>query len=110
MSSHAKAELNTQDRDGDTALLRAARQGHEAVVQTLVEAKAELNTQNNYGCTALLEAALYGHSNVVHILQKAMGNERMILARPVLPLPMDLRNVIGEFIHATPQSRKRNRI
>jgi ankyrin repeat protein len=41
----AKAQLNLQDKDGNTALISASRQGHTDTVQALIKAGADLNLQ-----------------------------------------------------------------
>eukprot|EP00913_Durusdinium_trenchii_P025315 g23765.t1 len=54
-----------------TPLLLAAREGHLAVVQLLVEHRAELECQAATGATALSIASRMGHSEVVHGLLQA---------------------------------------
>ena len=60
------SQINRKDADGDTALIRAARNGHLDVVQYLVAQDAKIDMQNNYGHTTL--AACYGHLDVVQYL------------------------------------------
>ena len=45
----AGADLNTQDKDGWTALFFAAGRGYTEVVATLISEGAELNRKNNDG-------------------------------------------------------------
>jgi ankyrin repeat protein len=52
-------------RCGDTALINAARAGHERVVQFLIDAGADTRMRNVDGDTALSTAADYQHSGVL---------------------------------------------
>ena len=58
------ADLSIQNNDGNTALHRAADNGHNEVTKRLIEAKADLNMKNNEGNTALHRAANSGHNEV----------------------------------------------
>ena len=60
-----KPLLNTQNTDGDTALIWAAREKNTNVVATLIAAGAHLNIQNNYGDTALIKAIYEGNTKVL---------------------------------------------
>ena len=51
------AEVNLQNGDGNTALMLAAGNGHERVVDLVIRRGAEINVQNNDGGTALMFAA-----------------------------------------------------
>ena len=53
------------DKDNDTALMKAAGQGHIEVVRFLVEQGADLNIRNRQGQNALMFAAAGGHLAVV---------------------------------------------
>ncbi len=55
-------------RYGLTALMHAARQGHKAVVQLLLDRGANINASNWVNNTALIEAAREGHEAVVQLL------------------------------------------
>ena len=50
-------EINKQDHNGNTPLIWAAMEGHDDIVQLLVDYRAEINLQNFAGETALLVAA-----------------------------------------------------
>jgi hypothetical protein len=62
-------EIEAKDRSGQTALVWAAAQGHEAVVKLLLEKGAEIEENDcSYGQTVLLRAAVQGHEAVVKLL------------------------------------------
>ncbi|KAF2174539.1 ankyrin, partial [Zopfia rhizophila CBS 207.26] len=61
-------ELESKDQYGRTPLLRAAKNGHEAVVRLLVELGADVNARSNDGWMALRWAAENGHEAVVRLL------------------------------------------
>jgi len=66
LSFHSR--VNEKDSLGWTGLSYAARNGHVAVVQLLLEHKADVNAKHNRGWTALLQAARDGHEAVVRLL------------------------------------------
>lgn len=51
------ADPDTRDDDGRTPLIRAAKKGHRATVETLLQAGADANLQDPAGMTALMIAA-----------------------------------------------------
>ena len=60
--------LNTKDPYGETALIRAARQGDAGVTKALIDAGAEINATDRNGETALSWAAQMGKTGVLKIL------------------------------------------
>ena len=59
-------DVDITDRDGRTALIWAAKNGHSDVVRVLlIQAKIDVNKTNAYGDTALLWASRNGHVQVV---------------------------------------------
>ncbi len=71
VSAHSYAPSScgmTFDRDGKTALMLAAFEGHTATVQTLLANDVQVNTQAKDGATALMLAAARGHTDVVTAL------------------------------------------
>ena len=53
---------------GQSPLLWAAENGHEASVQVLLERNAQIESQNRYGQTALWLAVRHGHVRMVQVL------------------------------------------
>ena len=63
-----RADINQQDRYGDTALMRAARNGHVGMVRLLLQAGADPRLKNKWGETALERAKANKHHEVVRLL------------------------------------------
>lgn len=61
----ARANINAQNRFGNTALMIALERGFDSIVQALLEAQADVNIQNNEGKTALMIAAKKGNASYV---------------------------------------------
>ena len=64
-------DVNGTDDQGNTALIQAARFGHDHVVTQLLIAKADPKIKNNEGKTALMVAAEGGHDQTVAVLTQA---------------------------------------
>ena len=64
-------DVNGVDDNGNTALIEAARFGHDDVVTALLIAKADVKVQNDQGKTALMLAAEGGHEESVRMLMQA---------------------------------------
>ena len=63
--------INSSDKEGQTALMNAARKGMSEVVTMLLEEGIEVNAKDNMGRTALNWAAGLGHMEVARtLLQK----------------------------------------
>ncbi|XP_056005124.1 uncharacterized protein LOC130050130 isoform X2 [Ostrea edulis] len=65
------ADVNLQDREGNTPLTAACYRGHLCVVKELVKAGADVNLQDYFGNTPLIAACDGGHVSVVKELLKA---------------------------------------
>ena len=67
---HSKINVNTEDIfDGDTALIWASFNGHENVVDLLLQnPEIDLNSKNYLGNTALIYAARNGYEKLVMLL------------------------------------------
>jgi len=63
-------DINARNAYGWTALMHAARVGHEDLVNLLLNHGADINAQSDDGFTALMRAAVKGHEAVVRILLK----------------------------------------
>lgn len=65
-----KERICQKDRNGDTALHKAAKGGCIRIVQVLLEQGAAVNEPNNYGRTALHNAVRGNHDTIVEFLLK----------------------------------------
>ena len=77
-----------------TALMFASEEGHEEIVDTLLEAKAKVDIQNKFGKNALMYAAFRGHRKIVEKLLKAdaMVNMKSYHGSTALMLALDKRH------------------
>lgn len=66
--------LNTQDKNGDTALILAVKHEHKEIVSLLIKANVNINIQNNKGKTALSYAATNNQEDFVTQLISAKAN------------------------------------
>ena|SRR5215208_5785988 len=64
-------DVNGVDDQGNTALIQAARFGHNEVVTQLLIARADPKIKNQEGKTALAVAAEGGHDQTVAVLTQA---------------------------------------
>ena len=55
---------------GTTALMRAAQEGHQEVVEALLNCNADVNKRNHERMNALMLASQRGHDMIVKILIK----------------------------------------
>jgi len=83
------ADMNIQDKYGNTALIKALNSGYTDVAKLLIEAGANINAKNNSDSTALMVAAEDGHQDIVELLviskadmniQNKYGNTALIRA------------------------------
>ena len=88
-----RARISIKDKDGNTALILASKNGHTDIVKLLFQKGADLENQNKDGSTALMLASDNGHTEIVKILvephiwngaslnvQDKNGNTALILA------------------------------
>jgi ankyrin repeat protein len=66
-----RADVNSRDNRGFTALMAAAQTGSPEVVKFLLEQHADATLTNCEGKTAILIARSFNHMDVVRILQSA---------------------------------------
>lgn len=88
-------DLNFADYAGNAPLQIASLNGHENIVQLLIDAGCDLNCRNSDKETPLLDAVENGHLGVVKILLKAGVNPRKADAEghePLEKVPDDLDN------------------
>ncbi len=85
------ADINFQNKDGNTALMYAAKVGHEDIVALLINKGANLNLKNDYRFTSLMFAVLSGHENIVTLLVQAGAylNLRQIFGETALTLAQE---------------------
>lgn len=69
--------VDTKDGLGYTALMKAASNGHEDVVNLLIENKSNVNAITVFGTTALMQAAWNGQLKIVKILVENQANIHM---------------------------------
>ena len=61
---HPDIQINLQDDNGFTALMLAAKKGHNNIVKLLIDAKADVNKGSKDGGTALYFAMGNNHDNI----------------------------------------------
>ena len=67
---HAGVDVNVQNENGMTALMRASDAGHVDLIEELYRKGADVNIQNSLGDTALILATLKARNNCVEVLLK----------------------------------------
>ncbi|XPS81811.1 hypothetical protein M3J09_013736 [Ascochyta lentis] len=76
-SNESKLFLHGRDRDGDSILIKQARERHHSVVSFLVDHGANVNAVNGQGRSALMEAALWGRLENVKALLTANAKKSL---------------------------------
>jgi ankyrin repeat protein len=66
--SKQEANLEVQNSDGDTPLLKSVREGRKRVVHNLEAKQCDINTQGNDGMRPLDVAVLRCNSEITHLL------------------------------------------
>lgn len=74
LKAGANIESRSDDADGSTSLIIAAKNGNLKVVEFLVKSKADVNAERPNGWTALIHASCQGHLPVVKYLIKNKAN------------------------------------
>ena len=69
------ADRDVQDRDGKTALMRAAEERGIEHVQLLIDADVDIQTSDSYSRTALERAERRGIAEMVKLLRDAGATE-----------------------------------
>ena len=70
-------DANSVDRNGDPAIVVAARGGNPSSVEALLAAGAKPDQRNKFGDTALMLAALNGHERIARMLRARGAEVRM---------------------------------
>ena len=78
--------LNVQNQDGATALIKAVRFHHTKLAQQLIQCGADMNITDKGGNTALHEAAALGHEELVQTLINAKANINVRNSKGETPL------------------------
>ena len=58
------ADINYQNGDGRTALMRAAKRDYKDIVRVLLDNGADVNVEDNKGKTAIMGAAKKGNKTI----------------------------------------------
>ena len=61
--------MNLQEKDGESALIIAVRNGHTEVVKVLLEYGADMNLRNKDGLSALIISNQQGYVKLTKIMQ-----------------------------------------
>ena len=64
-----RIRVDDRDNKGNTALIKASRNGAARIVKTLIQAHADVNAKNNEGFTALMRAEKHGYDDTGSILR-----------------------------------------
>ncbi len=67
---NAGADVNAREKDGKTALMWAAFNGHKNIVELLLKANAHVNVKDDKNNTALTIALLYERPEIVDLLRQ----------------------------------------
>ena len=65
------ADVNVQNGDGRSALMRSAKRGHEDVVRFIIDHDGEVNMRDANEKTAIMGPAKKGHLGIVKLLVDA---------------------------------------
>ncbi|KAI0563190.1 ankyrin repeat domain containing protein [Gracilaria domingensis] len=68
---HKKTDVNIRNRNKQTPLILAARNGNYYAVQNLLKRKAKVGYQDRWRCNALDYATQVSHEDIVNVLKKA---------------------------------------
>ena len=63
--------INVQDDVGNTALILASSEGHDVIVEILLEANADKSIVNKYGHDALYYAKSKKRKNIIKLLENS---------------------------------------
>ena len=78
------ANINLQDRDGNSALMIACRGGNMVIVKLLIEKGANINLQDSDGNSALMHYYLFGLSALTHSSINDTHKKQIDIARMLI--------------------------
>lgn len=102
-SLEQRAELETKNSDGETALIIASWYGSPEIVSMLLESGANINAQDNNGYTAIAKASSLGvgrHYEIVEILIQACANLNIKTKEGKSPFLLAVLNGHSELANA----------
>ena len=105
----AGADVNTQNKNGSTALILAANHGHAAAVDKLIRNDADVNVQNKWGWTALMCAAHGGYDRITQRLTAvgadvSLKNKDGNTAADLSTCETNSRAIIGQRVEKTSEN------
>jgi ankyrin repeat protein len=87
----SKKDLNYEDPEGTTPLMRASFHGHATIVRVLVESGAMIDHETSRGRTAMMDAVIQNHPSVVWELMMLGGEYTRPNKFGQIPLKMAVR-------------------
>ena len=87
----SKKDINYEDPEGTTPLMRAAFHGHANIVRALVESGAVIDLETSRGRTAMMDAVIQNHPSVVWALMMLGGDYTRANKMGQIPLKMAIR-------------------
>ncbi len=96
----AGADVNSADRDGVTALMKAVQKGNVKIVKLLLSSGAKTETRDNFDETALAYAVILGRTDILKALitgganvnmVRYDGNTILVLAREIIASAKEVR-------------------
>ena len=103
------ADVNRQDKSGNTALMKAVWEAHPGIVNKIMENNANLDTRNNLGDTALIVAAKYIHARARLDDETDPGGNRLFYSGEALIIAESIMRQLtrsGAGIHITNNTGK----
>ena len=96
-------DLDLEDSEGTTPLMRAAFHGHSSIIKILVESGATIDLETSKGRTAMMDAVLRGHPSCLWELMMLGGEYTRPNRFGQIPLKMAIRYDTEEMRERTHQ-------